>query len=95
MSSLKITFLIVIGRNFLLSVIIRGARRDIPRPGNYELIIQLAEKLSHNIPFVRIDFYETNGRVFFGELTFYPGSGFEEFRPMEWDNKLGDWVRCH
>ena len=65
----------------------------ICRPVNYDLMIKLAEKLSKNIPFVRVDFYEINGKVFFGELTFYPGGGFEEFTPEEWDKKLGDMIK--
>ena len=46
--------------------------------------------ISHDVPFVRVDLYETNGRVYFSELTFYPASGFEGFRPTECDNKSGD-----
>ena len=66
---------------------------SIPRPQNYEKMIELAEKLAEGIPFVRIDFYEVNGQIYFGEITFYPGSGFEEFTPEEWDKTLGDWIR--
>lgn len=62
------------------------------KPKNYDLMIKLAEKLSKGIPFVRVDFYEINGEVYFGEMTFYPGCGFEEFMPDEWDIKLGDWI---
>lgn len=62
------------------------------RPENYERMIQLAEKLAKNIPFVRVDFYNVKGKIYFGELTFYPGSGFEEFTPYEWDKKLGNML---
>lgn len=55
-------------------------------------MIKLAEKLSEGIPFVRIDFYENNGQVYFGEFTFFPGGGMEEFTPIEWDYKLGEWI---
>lgn len=65
----------------------------IKKPKNYEKMIYLAEKLSKNIPFVRVDFYETGGKVYFGEMTFYPGSGWEEFKPYEWDKKLGSWIQ--
>lgn len=64
----------------------------LEKPKNYALMIELAEKLSKNIKFLRVDFYEINGKVYFGELTFYPGSGFEEFTPEEWDKKLGDLI---
>lgn len=62
------------------------------KPINYDKMLQFAEKLSKGIPFVRVDFYEINGKLYFGELTFYPGSGFEEFTPEEWDYKLGSWI---
>ena len=55
-------------------------------------MIKLAEQLSENIPFVRVDFYEIDGKVYFGELTFYPGSGLEEFEPDYWDEKLGNLI---
>lgn len=64
----------------------------LPKPSNYEKMIKLAEKLSKGIPFVRIDFYESGGKIYFGEITFYPGSGFEEFTPTTWDYKLGSWI---
>lgn len=64
----------------------------IPKPENYDLMIELSEKLAKNIPFVRVDFYEVNGKVYFGELTFFPGAGFEEFTPESWDYTLGSWI---
>ena len=66
--------------------------REIKKPQNFEEMIGLAEKLSINIPFVRVDFYEINGRIYFGELTFFPGSGIEEFTPETWDYTLGSWI---
>ena len=63
------------------------------KPINYDKMIQFSEQLSQGISFVRVDFYEINGQLFFGELTFYPGSGFEEFTPEEWDYKLGDFLK--
>lgn len=65
---------------------------DLPMPTNYELMIRLAEKLSKNLRFARIDLYNVNGKIYFGEITFYPGSGWEEFTPFEWDKKLGDFI---
>lgn len=69
-----------------------SSTENIKKPENYELMIKLAEKLAKNIPFVRVDFYEIDGKLYFGELTFFPGSGFEEFTPEEWDKKLGDML---
>ena len=54
---------------------------------------KLARILSKDIPFLRVDFYQINGRVYFGELTFYPGSGYEEFTPEEWDTIIGKKIK--
>ena len=64
----------------------------LPRPEKYEEMIRLAEILSKNIPFVRVDFYEVDGKIYFGEMTFFPGSGLEEFTPKKWDYVLGSWI---
>lgn len=62
-------------------------------PINLRLMIELAEKLSKGIKFIRVDFYEMNEKAYFGELTFYPASGFGKFIPKEWDMKLGEWIK--
>lgn len=62
------------------------------KPKNFELMKELAEKLSAGIPQVRVDFYEADGRVYFGELTFFHCSGFAPFRPEKWDKVFGDWI---
>ena len=53
-------------------------------------MLELASKLASNIPFVRVDFYEINGQIYFGELTFFPASGMSKFSPEIWDEKLGN-----
>lgn len=68
------------------------SKLDIPKPENYDLMIELSEKLAKDLPFVRADFYEVDGKVYFGELTFFPGAGFEEFTPESWDYTLGSWI---
>ena len=65
----------------------------INRPLNYNKMISFAEKLAQNIPFVRVDFYEIAGKLYFGELTFFPGGGFEEFEPQAEDLELGSWIK--
>lgn len=65
---------------------------SIAKPKNLNLMKKFAEQLSTNIPFVRVDFYEINGKVYFGELTFFPGAGFEEFTPSKYDRILGSWI---
>lgn len=64
----------------------------IEKPKQYEKMLRLAEELAQDIPFVRVDFYEVKDKIYFGEMTFYPGSGFEEFEPVEWDLRLGSWI---
>lgn len=68
------------------------SKKIIEIPKKYDEMIYLAEKLAKNIPFVRVDFYEIEERIYFGEITFYPGNGMEEFSPEEWDYKLGSWL---
>lgn len=69
------------------------SKDGIHKPAKYETMVKLAEVLAKDIPFVRVDFYEVDGKIYFGELTFFPGSGFEEFTPEEWDNTLGEWIK--
>lgn len=69
-----------------------NSKKLIKKPKNFDLMKKLAQKLSHNIPHVRVDFYEINGKVYFGELTFSHWSGFVKFNPSEWDKKIGDWL---
>ena len=65
----------------------------IEKPKGFEKMIELSKKLSKDIPHVRVDFYDINGKVYFGELTFYHFSGFEKFEPEEWDKILGDMLK--
>ena len=65
---------------------------ETPKPQQYDLMVELAENLAADFIFVRIDFYEIDGKVYFGEITFYPGSGMEEFTPYEADELLGSWI---
>ncbi len=63
------------------------------KPETFEKMKELAAKLSQNIPQLRVDFYEVNGRTYFGELTFAHWSGLMPFKPEEWDKTFGDWIR--
>ena len=65
---------------------------NIKKPVNFELMKVLAGKLSKNIPFIRVDFYEYKRKIYFGELTFFPASGFVDFEPRNWDYKLGEFL---
>lgn len=68
------------------------SQKLIPKPKQFSEMIKIAETLAANIPFVRVDLYDISGQIYFGEMTFYPGSGFEEFNPKEWDEKLGKLI---
>lgn len=52
-------------------------------------MIALAERLSKNEPFLRVDFYNVNGKIFFGELTFYLASGLGKWTTEETDKEIG------
>lgn len=64
----------------------------IKKPACLEEILQISSLLSKDIAHVRVDFYIINDKVYFGELTFYHGSGFELFRPEKWNYILGQWL---
>lgn len=67
-------------------------KRKLLMPSNREKMILFAEQFAEGIPFLRVDFYEIQGKLYFGELTFFPASGFGRFIPGEWDQKLGQWI---
>jgi len=62
------------------------------KPDNLGLMLEFSERLSRNIPHVRIDFYEANGHLYFGEITFTTTSGYSDYEPDEWNYKLGSWI---
>lgn len=62
------------------------------KPACFEEMKELAAKLSKGLRQVRMDFYEIDGKVYFGEYTFFSGGGFELFKPEEWEQKMGDWI---
>lgn len=91
-AGLKVTFFDRDWNQFPFERHYPASKIAIARPKNLEKMIELAEKLSQGIPFVRVDFYEVAGKIYFGELTFFPGNGMEEFTPEQWDRKLGDLI---
>lgn len=62
------------------------------KPQLYEEMITIAERLAATFPFVRVDFYVINNKIYLSELTFNSGAGFSVFTPTEWDYKLGEWL---
>ena len=69
-----------------------NSSEEIKKPERLQEILELSRILSKDIPFVRTDFYEIGGKVYFGEITFYPASGFSEFEPEINDKNFGDWI---
>lgn len=66
--------------------------REVPRPTGLQEMLKVARRLSAPFLYARIDLYEVQGRVYFGEVTFYPGGGFEVFKSYKWDRKFGDML---
>ena len=62
----------------------------IEKPQQLDLMLNKARQLSKGIPFVRVDFYSINDKIYFGELTFHPGSGLIDFHPREYDKIVGE-----
>lgn len=70
----------------------------IEKPEQLGEMIHFAEAITRSIntpAFLRVDFYIIKGKVYFGETTFYHGSGLERFYPAEWGRVLGDWMRLN
>ena len=63
--------------------------KKLVKPKNYEEMVEVVEKLSKDFSYVRIDIYNIDGKIYFGEFTFCHGSGWEKIEPQEWDYKMG------
>ncbi|NLM49596.1 MAG: carbonic anhydrase [Clostridiaceae bacterium] len=63
---------------------------DIEKPQNYDEMVRIAEILSNEFPHVRVDLYNIDGKIIFGELTFFGASGYMKFEPDEFDFILGE-----
>ena len=61
-------------------------------PENLNEMISLAEQLSDGFKFLRVDLYNIKGKIYFGELTFYPAAGLGELVPDEWNEKIGGFI---
>ena len=66
------------------------ARPWVPKPANLDEMLALAAKLSAGFGYVRLDFYNVKGRIYFGEFTFTPAGGIIKYDPEVWDLKLGE-----
>lgn len=66
---------------------------ELSQPKSYNKMWDIAHRLCVGHIFIRVDLYEINGHIYFGELTFFPTSGLGGFSPKEWDYKFGDWIK--
>lgn len=86
----------VYDKNFKLMPVLETRQnypKEIMPPKNFKDMVAMAEKLSKGVPHVRVDLYNVDGKILFGEMTFYHGSGFTNyFKPIEWDEKFGDMI---
>lgn len=64
-------------------------------PSELQEMLRLSKLLSKDIPFLRTDFYISNHKVFFGELTFFPAGGMVKFVPEEWDEIFGSYLKIN
>lgn len=69
-----------------------NAPHEVKKPENFERMVEIARKLSQPFPFCRVDLYNVDGKIYFGEITFYHGGGCNNIQPEEWDLKIGSWI---
>ena len=73
---------------------ISHSAETIEKPVHLEKMLEISKRLSSSMHFLRIDFYEYDEKLYFGEMTFYPSSGFTPFVPEEADLTFGKWIDC-
>jgi len=69
-----------------------NAEINISKPDNFEKMIEIARKLAQPFPHCRVDLYNLDGKIYFGEITFYHGGGCNSIQPEEWDYRIGGWI---
>ena len=65
---------------------------EATKPINYQEMLKIAELLSEDFPHVRVDLYNIDGEVYFGEITFFPSGGNDVIKPEEWSLRMGEWI---
>lgn len=70
----------------------KNSVKKISKPQGFDEMVELSRKLSKGLPQARIDFYDINGAVYFGEITFFHWSGLTPFEPEKWDYTFGEWI---
>lgn len=69
------------------------SEKIINKPEKFDEMLHIASVLAKDIPFVRVDLYYVNGKIYFSEMTLYPASGLSKFIPFEWDVLFGDYLK--
>jgi len=69
-----------------------NADYPVQKPENWERMVEIARRLSQPFPHCRVDLYNLDGKIYFGEITFYHGGGCNEFKPDEWNTIVGSWI---
>ncbi len=64
----------------------------IQKPTSFETMKEVARVLSHPFPHCRVDLYDVDGEVYFGEITFFHGGGCIDIQPLVWQEKMGSWI---
>ena len=67
--------------------------KEIRKPKNLNEMIKISKKLSKDFDYIRVDLYSLNNKIYFGELTFHPGAGFNIFFPLKYDKIFGDKLK--
>ncbi len=67
--------------------------KDMKKPDNFDEMVKIAKKLCEDFPYVRVDLYNIEGKIYFGELTFCSGAGYQAAKPLEYEKVLGDLIR--
>ena len=65
---------------------------NVEKPENYDEMLRIVSELCKPFPFVRVDLYNANGKLYVGEMTFHPGTGLENFIPTQWNTIVGDML---
>lgn len=76
-----------------LNPIVCNGDTPVAKPTKIDDMIEICRNLSKDIPFVRIDLYVIDEKIYFGEITFFPAAGMGKFKPEEWDEKLGNMIK--
>lgn len=71
----------------------KKSENPIKSPANWEEMVKISQKLAANFPFVRVDLYNINGKIYFGEMTFTPAKGTLKLDDDKCDFEMGEWLK--